>query len=535
VHSLKHTKFPEIKNKYFYGKRFNIHNKFVIKKGPVMKSNQPNIIYILVDDMGYGDLSSNNPHSKIPTPNLEKLASQGMRFTDAHAPSSVCTPSRYSILTGRYCWRTDLKQYVLWPWDPSLIEEDRQTVGNLLKNNGYTTACIGKWHLGWDWTTKNGAAPNEGTQIGKFDEKQRHALEKNIDYSQPIKGGPIDRGFDSYFGVDVPNFPPFAWFEQDRLTEIPTIEKPPVDASHLGKMIPGWKDEQMIPAFVNKMNTFIDESSSKPFFLYLSLTSPHTPIAPNKEFIGSSDAGLYGDFVCEVDWVVGQVMEALKRNEVEDNTLIFFTSDNGPEVISAADGGAYERVKEQEHYSMAEYRGAKRDTWEGGHRVPFIAKWPDMIPPNTVCDQLISLGDLMATCADILKVELKPGEAEDSVSIYSLLQGSIDTSVRDFAVHCSASGTFAIRKGDWVLIDNPSGDDNGRFGGEPEWFKEMRGYTSHQYPGELFNIREDISEKANLYGDYPEIVKELSGLLKQVKLHGPNQFSSIDSDLPISE
>jgi len=492
--------------------------------------------------MGFGDMRCNNPNSKIPTPHLDQLASQGMRFTDAHAPSSVCTPSRYTILTGRYCWRTPLKQFVLWPWDPALIEEDRLTVAKLLGQQGYRTACIGKWHLGWDWETLDGAPANEGTEIGKYDSVRRHELEKNIDYTKPIKGGPIDRGFDSYFGIDVPHFPPFTWFEQDYLIEIPTQEKPDSYFGHPGKMIPDWKDEHMIPEFVNRMHKFINESSSDPFFLYFSLTSPHTPIAPNQEFIGTSGAGLYGDFVCEVDWVVGQVLEALERNSLTDDTLVFFTSDNGPECLSEADGGAYKRVREHEHYSMAEYRGVKRDTWEGGHRVPFVAKWPGVIPSGSVCNQLISLGDLIATCAEILNIELESDEAEDSVSIYPLLKGNIDNTVRDFAVHCSASGKFAIRKGDWVLIDFPSGDDNNRrtgnnsnSGGEPEWFKQLRGYTSHNFSGELFKLSDDPSEKENLYGQYPEIVEELTALLEQVKVHGPPQSSTIESDLPVSE
>ncbi len=478
-----------------------------------MPDSKPNIIYILADDMGYGDTGCNNPDSKIPTPNLDLLASQGMRFTDAHAPSSVCTPSRYALLTGRYCWRTPLKNGVLWPFDPPLIEPDRLTVAGMLRQLGYRTACIGKWHLGWEWGTHDGRPANSGTQIGSRDADKRLALEQNIDYEQPMRGGPIDCGFEHYFGVDVPNFPPYAWFEQDRLTDQPTEEKPDEMFGAPGRMVSGWKLEEMIPEFVRRAVDYIESSGPDPFFLYLPLTSPHTPIVPNDEFIGRSESGLYGDFVCEVDWLVGEVMAVLERKGIADETLLIFTSDNGPECIQAAAGGCYEQIRSFGHYSMAHLRGVKRDTWEGGHRIPFIARWPGVTPPGTVCDQLTILGDLLATCAELNGVELEGEEGEDSVSILSLLQGRIDTPVRDFAIHHSAQGNFAIRKGKWVFIDAPSGDDNR----EPDWFKKKRGYTPHDHPGELFNLDEDISERRNLYAEHPDVVGELSRTLADVK------------------
>ena len=373
---------------------------------------QPNIIYILADDMGYGDMGCNNPDSKIPTPNLDRLAAQGMRFTDTHAPSSVCTPSRYALLTGRYCWRTPLKRGVLWPFDPPLIEPDRLTVAGMLRQVGYRTACIGKWHLGWEWATHDGKSANRGTAIGSRDLEQRQALEQNVDYGKPMRGGTIDCGFEEYFGVDVPNFPPYAWFDQDRLTEAPSVEKPNEMFGAPGRMVPGWKLEEMIPELVRRVVDYIESSGSDPFFLYFPLTSPHTPIVPNEAFIGRSDAGLYGDFVCEVDWLVGEVMAALERKGIVDNTLLIFTSDNGPECIQAAAGGCYEQIRNFDHYSMAHLRGAKRDTWEGGHRIPFIARWPDVTPAGMVCNQLTILGDFIATCAELTGVELKREEGE---------------------------------------------------------------------------------------------------------------------------
>lgn len=476
---------------------------------------KPNIIYILADDMGYGDLGCNNPASKIPTPNLDRLAKQGMRFTDAHAGSSVCTPSRYNILTGRYCWRSRLKQGIVWEWDAPLIDPDQTTVAHLLREQGYHTACLGKWHLGWNWPMKNGKHPNDYVDFGVREEGMRYELEKLIDYEGKIEGGPVDRGFDTYFGVDVPNFPPFTWFENDRLTEAPTVVKPDDIYGHEGLATPDWKDEDMIPELTCRAVELIESQAAakNPFFLYFPLTSPHSPIVPNKEFKGISGAGNYGDFICEVDWVVGQICNALERTGTADNTLLIFTSDNGPEDKTPDDIGVYQRASEHEHYSMGDLRGIKRDAWEGGHRVPFIARWPKSTPSGTVCDQLITLGDFIATCAQITEVNLNANEAEDSVSMLPLLQGHTDSPVRDFAVHHSCNGKFAVRKGDWVLIDSPNGDDNN----EPDWFQKERGYRPHNFPAELFNLNDDISERKNGYGEQPEIVAEFTEILSQVK------------------
>ncbi len=478
-----------------------------------MPNSTPNIIYILADDMGYGDMGCNNPDSKIPTPNLDLLAEEGMRFTDAHAPSSVCTPSRYALLTGRYCWRTPLKNSVLWPYDPPLIEPGRLTAAEMLRQQGYRTACIGKWHLGWEWTTRDGKPAHEGTAVGRPDRELREERERQVDFGRPMRGGPVDCGFDTYFGVDVPNFPPYTWFEQDRLAGEPTVSKPDDMFGWPGVMKPGWTLEEMIPAFIRRVVNYIESSGPDPFFLYFPLTSPHTPIVPNAPFIGRSGSGRYGDFVCEVDWVVGQVMAALDRHGIADDTLLIFTSDNGPECAPAADGGSYEHARIHGHYSMANLRGVKRDTWEGGHRVPFLARWPDATPAGTVCDQLTILGDFMATCAELTGTGLREDEGEDSVSMLPLLRGETDAPVREFAVHHSCHGNFAIRKGNWVFIDSPDGDDNR----EPDWFKEERGYVAHTHPGELFDLEEDISERVNRYGDHPEIVREMSRLLERVK------------------
>ncbi|GMV82022.1 MAG: arylsulfatase [Planctomycetota bacterium] len=467
---------------------------------------RPNVVYILADDLGYGDLGCYNPDSKIPTPNLDRLAAQGLRFTDAHAPSSVCTPSRYSILTGRYCWRTRLKQGVLWPWDPALIEPDRTTVASFLRARGYRTACIGKWHLGWDWPTLDGRPAADGVGYGVMEVAKRHALSRNIDFTRPLRGGPVDCGFERYFGQDVPNFPPYAWIDQDRLTAPPNQEKPDGMFGLPGPMAPGWELEAVMPEITRRAVEYLEAAGPDPFFLFLPLTAPHTPIVPLERFKGLSGAGPYGDFVCEVDWCVGEIMDALERKGLAGNTLLIVTSDNGPE------HSAYPRALEHRHYSMHGWRGLKRDTWEGGHRVPLLARWPGVAPSGKVCARLASLGDLLATCADLLGEALPAGAGEDSVSILPLLRGA-DAEVRGFAVHHSASGKFALRRGEWVFIDAPSGDDNR----EPDWLKAERGYSAHGHPGELFNLAEDPAERCNRYAERPDLVRELSAQLEQIK------------------
>ena len=479
-----------------------------------MKS-APNIIYILADDMGYGDMACNNPESRIPTPNLDHLAAQGMRFTDAHAASSLCTPSRYSVLTGRYSWRSRLKQGIVWEWDSPLIEPHRLTVAGLLRQRGYSTHCIGKWHLGWDWTTLDGDLAGPQLPFGECAYEQRLDMGSRIDYNHRVGGGPVDRGFDTYFGVDVPNFQPYTWFEDDRLTEPPTVEKPDSMYGNRGLMKPVWSLEAVIPELTRRTVSLI-ENAQEPFFLYFPLTSPHAPVVPNEPFKGMSKAGKYGDFVCEVDWVVGEVMKALDRAGKTDDTLLIFTSDNGPEAGAADYEGAYELARITGHYSMGPWRGTKRDIWEGGHREPFLARWPGVTPAGTVCDQLVCLGDLFATCAEITGVGAPAGSGEDSVSMLPLLRGQTDRPTRSHLVHHSGSGNFAVRSKDWVLIDTPSGGDFP----EPDWFKQERGYTRHDLPGELFNLSADGPERKNLYAERPEIVQELSEILEQAKRDG---------------
>jgi len=465
---------------------------------------KPNIVYILADDLGYGDIGSYNSASKIPTPHIDRLASEGMRFTDAHSPSSVCTPTRYALLTGRYAWRTRLQRNVLGLYPQPLIARSQLTVPGLLRDHGYATACIGKWHLGWGW-------PKLG------DGEQR-------DFARPIPDGPTTRGFDLYFGTDVPNYPPYCFIENDRTVGIPS-EKAPVGRESFnipGLMIPGWKLVDILPALEKRAVEYVETAAQgdKPFFLYLPLTSPHYPVVPSPEFKGKSGAGDYGDFVVQTDHVVGSVLAAIERAGVTKKTLVIFTSDNGPEVSGEVSPGVYDRLKQFDHASMGSLRGAKRDAWEGGHRVPFVARWPNKIPSGSVSGETICHVDLLATVAALLNVQL-PGDAGgDSVNILPALQGEKrDATLREATVHHSAQGKFAIRKGDWVLIAAKTGDDNGKQG-EPDWFQKRREYQPHEASGELYNLATDPTQRVNRYEDEPEMVEQLAALLKRYVQEG---------------
>jgi arylsulfatase A len=475
---------------------------------PAQSVNNPNIVIILADDLGYGDLGCYNKDSKIPTPNLDALAGEGMRFTDAHAPASVCSPTRYALLTGRYAWRTKLQRGVLGPWGTPLIAPDRITVASLVGRDGYVSACIGKWHLGWDWPTRDGEPPLVGQD-----------RLSNVDFSQSLTGGPTTRGFDRYFGTDVPNYPPYCYIENDRTVGIPSEANRP-EFNRPGPMLPGWQWVDIMPELTARAVKFITTSASasprRPFFLYLPLTAPHYPVVPAAKYQGRSQAGDYGDFVAQVDDTVGQVLAAIARAGVADNTLVIFTSDNGPEITGEVRPGAYDRARQFQHYSMGSLRGTKRDLWEGGHRVPFLARWPGRIEPGSMSDETICHVDLLATVAAILDVTLPDNAGEDSYSLLPVLRGQRrDRPIREATVHHSGSGRFAIRRGDWVLIAGPGGEDNGGTSGEPEWFKRERSYAALESGPALYDLRHDLAERDTLYTQKPEVVRDLKALLEK--------------------
>lgn len=472
-------------------------------------AEKPNIVYILADDLGYGDLRCLNPGSKIATPNIDRLATEGTLFTDAHTGSSVCTPTRYGILTGRYCWRSRLKSGVLGGYSPPLIEPGRLTVPALLKQNGYDTACIGKWHLGWSWATKAPRPPGARGNV----------TETEVDFTRPIERGPCTVGFDRFFGISASlDMPPYVFVENDRVTVQPTGRQEAIKDQYVrvGPKDPSLRFDDVLPELTRRAVGYLGErgdekTQRRPFFLYLALTAPHTPVAPAAAFHGKAQAGDYGDFVAQVDATVGQVLDALDRHGLAGGTLVILTSDNGPERT------AYPRVEQYRHYSMGALRGVKRDLWEGGHRVPFFARWPGKVKAGRTCDETICHTDLMATAAALIGAELPANAGEDSANILgALLDETGGRPVREATVHHSASGRFAIRRGSLVLIDTPTGDDNR----EPDWFKTERGYKPHSLPGELYDLASDRAEHHNLYAERPDEVKQLKALLETYKREG---------------
>jgi len=454
----------------------------------------PNIVFILTDDLGYGDIACQNPESKIPTPNLDRLAGQGVRFTDAHSPSAVCTPTRYGVLTGRYSWRSRLKSGVLEGYSPNLIEPGRPTVASVLKSRGYYTGGIGKWHLG----------------LGD---------REKTDFTRPLRPGPVDHGFDYYFGIPASlDMPPYLYLENDRVVEQPTSTTPGKQESGIfwrgGPVAPSFQFDQVLATLTGKAVGFLRDRAAKPaqpFFLYLPLTGPHTPWVPRKEFLGRSKAGIYGDFVCEVDWVAGEILNTLDQAGLSSNTLLIFTSDNGPERY------AYERIPQFGHYSMGSLRGVKRDAWEGGHRIPFLARWPGRIRAGGTSSETICLTDLMATSAALSGAKLPDNGGEDSYNIAPALLGEKRPApIREATVSHTANGEFAIRQGEWVFIDAPTGMNTK----EPEWFRKQRGYTLHTLAGELYNLKQDPAERKNLYAERPDMVGKLKALLERYKREG---------------
>ncbi|MDF7798570.1 sulfatase-like hydrolase/transferase [Pontiellaceae bacterium B1224] len=465
-----------------------------INAAPTKASGQlPNIIYILADDMGYGDVSALNPDSKIQTPNIDRLAKDGMRFTDAHSGSSVCTPTRYGILTGRYCWRTRLKSQVLWNYDNSLMDAERLNIASFLKDQGYNTAMVGKWHLGMDWVSKSN--PDEITN-----------KEEDVDFTQPFRNGPVDMGFDMFYGINASlDMPPYIFLEQDMAVTQPTGKIGKKEYGRAGMADEKLSADDFLPAFTEKAVSYIkSQDKNTPFFLYFPLNAPHTPIAPSEAFQGKSKLegklGEYADFCIEVDDTVGQILNALNEKGLSENTIVIFTADNGC--------AYYIGVKEFEesgHYPSAIYRGYKGGTFDGGHRVPFLVQWPATIKPATENNQPISLTDLLATCADILGAELPNDAGEDSLSFLTALQGdSIDTSRRPAVVHHDFNGDFAIRQGKWKLLIKA----NAGLG-----YKEKK-FT----PGvHLYDLEKDPGENSNVADQHPEKVKELSDLLEKYK------------------
>lgn len=456
----------------------------------------PNIVFILADDLGYGDISCLNKNGKIHTPNIDRIANSGVTFTDAHSSSAVCTPTRYGMLTGRYNWRSSLKNGVLGVYDKPLMTAERTNMASMLKQKGYQTACIGKWHLGRNWPTTDAKAPNNKPG------------ENNIDFSKPTTGGPLDVGFDYYFGTDVPNYPPYCFIENRNTVGIPSVyysKFPDTDDCRPGMGLPGWKLDRILPALKEKAVNYIAESSQNktPFFLYLPLTAPHTPIFPSEQFVGKSGLNSYADFVMEVDFVVGELLNTLDKSGVSKNTIVVFTSDNG-----CSPQADFSFLEQRGHDPSYIYRGMKSDLFEGGHRIPFLVQWPAKIKKAHKVDQTVCMNDFMATFASITSYELKDNEAEDSYNLLpALLNPDYTKTIREATVHHSINGSFTIRKNEWKLL---------LAAGSGGWSSPKPGKEEDNLPTiQLYNLKLDPSEKLNLQDKYPGVVNELTALLKK--------------------
>ena len=456
--------------------------------GCLFAADQPNIVFILADDMGYGDVQCLNPdRGKIATPSMDRLAQQGMIFTDAHTTSSVCTPTRYAILTGRYNWRTRLQKSVLSGFDKPLIDESRLTVAGLLKQNGYNTAAVGKWHLGLD--------------LPKTDDKPiKRNNPSNIDWDQPVKNGPVDRGFDYYFGISASlDMPPYIYIENDHFVGKATATKA---FNREGPAEPEFEAIDVLPKIGKKAVEFISkQDASTPFFAYIPLASPHTPILPSKQWQGKSGLGKYGDFVMQTDAVVSEILEAIDKAGFAENTLVIMTSDNG-----CSNAAGIDQLQAKGHFPSAHLRGSKSDLWDGGHRVPFIVRWPGVVKPGSTCDELICQVDLMATAAGIIGGKIPDGAGEDSVSFLPALTGNPIRSTRVGLIHHSFSGHFAYRLGKWkLLLAKGSGG----------WTSPREGQVPEGSPiGQLYDMESDPGETNNLFESKPEIVEKLLAQLE---------------------
>ncbi len=477
----------------------------------------PNILFLLADDLGWGDVKAFNPRSRIPTPNLDRLAMQGIRFTDAHSGSAVCTPTRYGVITGRYCWRSRLKRGVLRGFSSHLVEPGRMTVARLLKERGYHTACIGKWHLGMDFPRKGGKGRGP------------------VDYEGKIENGPNALGFDYFYGIAASlDFPPYVYIENDRFTEVP-------DRKFRGSRFPAFmrsgpmgasfKPIETLDHLAGKAQAYLEgrakAKDGKPFFLYFALTSPHKPVIPTPEYKGKSHLGDYGDHVMHTDGVVGRIMDVLARTGLEKNTLLIVTSDNGSFMFLVDSPGCPKRYVRRDpgtgrlldhlddpgiqgylssrHRSNGPFRGTKTDIWEGGHREPFLARWPGRIRPGTVCHKTICLGDLAATAAELTGAPLPEGAGEDSFSFLPLLLGKEKGWNRPPLVHHSGNGTFALREGKWKLIAGSGSGGRGLPRSRP-WSK----------PFQLYDLEEDPGERKNLLDKHPGLAARLTARLEKI-------------------
>lgn len=459
----------------------------------------PNIIYILADDMGYGDISALNENCPFQTPNFDAMAGNGISFTDAHATSAVCTPSRYGILTGRYNWRSRLKSYVIGGYSSPLIEPDQSTVASLLQKNGYRTAAIGKWHLGMEFAK----GPN-------FHEVPDFDMCEDVDYAGKIESSPITNGFDYYYGISGSlDMPPYIYIENDHFTSLPDHMTKGTGKGYFreGPTAPDFVHEHVLDELTDKALEKIEEYKEAPFFLYFAMPAPHTPILPGEEFQGKSGTNAYGDFVLHCDDVVGRIRTKLKELGIQDNTILIYTSDNGcspmadyPELLAAGHNPSYI------------FRGTKADIYEGGHRIPLLVEWPERIPKGKSCERIVCLSDLMATVAELLEIPLGESDGVDSVSNLPLWFEPEGEEVREDLIHQSIDGSLSIRIGQYKLEMCP---------GSGGWSDPKPGQEAEDAPRfQLYDLSQDIGERKNIIDEKPEIAKNMRNILKAHVLRG---------------
>lgn len=488
----------------------------------VVSAAKPNILFILADDLGYGDVACYNPESKVPTPHLDRLAGQGMRFTDAHSPSTVCTPSRYSFMTGRMAFRLDYKGVFTGVGGPCLIEEERLTLPEMLKKEGYATAMFGKWHIGMTFFDKAGEPILKG------------GLEpvKRVDYSRPVPDGPIHRGFDEFFGtVCCPTTDwLYAYMDGDRIPVPPTQV---IDKSNLpvhpysrdcrpGMIAPDFDMQEVDMKFLEKSEAFLDrhvkQKPEQPFFLFHSAQAVHLPSFAGKDFRGKTKAGPHGDFIHQFDAIVGRLMKKLEELGIADDTVVMVSSDNGPELPTVHD-----MRTTYQHDGARPWRGLKRDNWEGGHRVPFIVRWPGGVKPGSESSQTVNLTDVMATVAELVDYDLPRDAAEDSVSFLPVMKGELPEgqAFREYALHQTNRLALAIREGRWKYLDHLGSGGNdyekkGEWGAAEFAIPE----SDPDAPAQLYDLEKDPGERNNLYSKHPEIVERLKAKLDATKASG---------------
>ncbi len=484
-------------------------------------ADRPNILLILADDLGYGDVGCYNDRAKVATPNLDRLAREGMRFTDAHSPATVCTPSRYSLLTGHMAFRVPRGGSVFEGiGGPSLIGPGRLTLPAMLRAHGYTTACVGKWHVGLTFFDQAGQPVRGGgtEAVGR------------VDFSRRIEGGPVDHGFDAFFGTACCPTTDwlYAFLVNDRVPVPPTQaldrsklpKHPYAEDCRAGRIAPDFPMEEVDLVFLNQSRAFlarhVRETPDQPFFLFHAAQAVHLPSFAAPRFQGVTQAGPHGDFIHQLDWIVGELLAALEQHGLADNTLVLFTSDNGPEVTSVVHMRA-----DHDHDGARPWRGVKRDNWEGGHRVPLLVRWPGQVAAGATCAQLASLTDVLATVAALLGADLPRDAAEDSFNLLPALRGVAEGPIRPYLLTQGFEGarTLAIRRGPWKYLDHPGSGGN-RYETQPGLKPFLLPDTAPGAPGQLYQLEADPGETRNLYFEHPEIVRELKAFLDQSKSSG---------------